>query len=122
VYRLRFHRSAAASFGGTMVVDRRNHYRLTYYCEAQLEGLDVGRVPCRLADISVGGAFIEARTVLPVGARAAIRFSLGGREIVAVGEVRYSAPGIGMGLRFIDLPETEEMAIRTFVLKQGGRR
>ncbi len=99
--------------------DRRSHARKAFYCEAQLEGLDVGRTPCRLADISVGGAFVEARTVLPVGASTHVRFRLGGREISSRAEVRYTVPGIGMGLRFTGLSAAEQGLILAFVLGQS---
>jgi hypothetical protein len=98
-----------------MAGERRTHRRLTHYAEAELEGLDVGRVPCRLAEVSEGGAFVEARTVLPSGAQTRLRFQLAGREIAARVEVRYSALGIGMGLRFVDLPDADREAIREFV-------
>jgi len=101
--------------------DRRRHYRLTYYCEATLAGLDVGRLPCRLADIGPGGAFVEARTVLPVGACTNLRFELAGRDVAVESEVCYSAPGIGMGVRFKDLPELERAHIQTFIIQQAKR-
>jgi len=98
-----------------MAEERRAHRRLTHYAEAELEGLDVGRVPCRLAEISEGGAFVEARTVLPTGAKTNLRFELAGREIAVQVEVRYSAPGFGMGLRYVELPATDAAAIRAFL-------
>jgi hypothetical protein len=102
--------------------DRRVHYRLTYYCEAELEGLAVGRVPCRVADIGVGGVFVETRAVLPLGATTRIRFQLAGEDIAADTEVRYSAAGFGMGLRFLNLPDLEQARIRTFILKESSKR
>ncbi len=98
-----------------MGAERRTFKRVVHYAEAELEGLDVGRVTCRLAEIGEGGAFVEARTVLPPGARTRLRFELSGREIASQVEVRYSAPGIGMGVRFIDLPPDAADAIRAFV-------
>jgi hypothetical protein len=103
--------------------DRRSSARRPYYCEAHLEGLDVGRVPCRMADISVGGAFVEARTQLPAGARTRIRFHLAGREFVADAEVRYTSPGIGMGLHFIGgLSADDQCLILSFVMGQAAAR
>lgn len=95
--------------------ERREHDRITYFTEAWLDGLDVGRIPCRLSDISVGGAFLDARTTLPVGTRARLRFRLDEQEIEVVAEVRYSAPGFGMGLRFLDLTENDRRVIQSFV-------
>ena len=102
--------------------DRRAHYRLTFYCEAQIEGLDLKRSSCRIADIGVGGAFVEASTVLPVGARTSVRFALLGHEITTAAEVRYSTPGIGMGLRFVNLSELGEVVIRTLIATEAAER
>ena len=102
--------------------ERRRFVRQPYFCEARLEGLDVARVPCRLADISVGGVFVEARTLLPVGARTRLRFHLGNREVATTAEVRYTSPGIGMGLRFLDLQPADRASILAFVIGQTVAR
>jgi len=95
--------------------ERRQHARVTYFTEASLEGLDVARVPCRLSDLSAGGAFVDARTNLPTGARVQMRFRLADREISVVAEVRYMVPGIGMGVRFVDLTEPDLALIHSAV-------
>lgn len=99
---------------------RRQYARVTYYSEAELEGLDVSRVPCRLAELGAGGAFVEARTNLPVGGRAAIRFRLGEGDILAQVEVRYAFDGIGMGLQFTQVSDADRQTIARFVDQQGG--
>lgn len=100
---------------------QRRYARVTYYSEAELEGLDVSRVPCRLAELGAGGAFVESRTNLPVGGRASIRFRLGESEIVAQVEVRYAFAGIGMGLQFTQVSDADKQTIASFVEQQGGR-
>jgi hypothetical protein len=100
--------------------ERRSDVRLPYYCEAKLEGLDVGRSTCRLADISVGGAFVEARTLLPVGTVARLQFRLAGREVTADAEVRYTCPDVGMGLRFVNLAPADRYLILSFVVGQSA--
>jgi hypothetical protein len=93
--------------------ERRNSRRVTFYCEAHLEGIDVSHANVRLADLSVDGAFVDARTVLPPGAVARLRFTLLEREVSALAEVRYSMPGMGMGLRFKELsPEARDLIAR----------
>jgi len=101
--------------GAMGLAERRQHARVAYFTEASLEGLDVARVPCRLSDLSVGGAFVDARTNLPAGARVQMRFRLAEREISVVAEVRYSAPGIGMGLQFVDLSDPDRVLIDSAV-------
>ncbi|HEY3380738.1 MAG TPA: PilZ domain-containing protein [Vicinamibacterales bacterium] len=87
--------------------DRRKSTRITYFCEAELEGIDVSRLQVRIADLSVEGAFVDARTVLPSGSVARLRFTVLGKEITVQAEVRYSMPSFGMGMRFLGLsPES----------------
>lgn len=95
--------------------DRRKSRRVTFFCEAHLEGIDVSHANVRLADLSAEGAFVDARSVLPPGAVATLRFTLLGEEVAARAEVRYSMPGMGMGLRFVDLPPGARDRIVRFV-------
>ena len=97
------------------VADRRRHDRITFFTEAWLEGLDVSRVPCRLGDLSVGGAFVDARTNLPPGTRIVMRFRVADREVTAIAEVRYAAPGIGMGLPFLAMSDDDRELISSTV-------
>jgi hypothetical protein len=95
--------------------ERRNSRRVTFFCEAHLEGIDVSQANVRLADLSVDGAFVDARTVLPPGAVARLRFTLLDQEVAVKAEVRYSMPGMGMGLRFLDLSPEARALIARFV-------
>ena len=85
--------------------DRRQPRRVTYFIEARLEGIDVGRSNVRIADLSEGGAFVDARTVLPAGTIARLHFAIGSTEVSVLVEVRYSMAGFGMGVRFIDVDD-----------------
>jgi hypothetical protein len=98
--------------------ERRGSRRVTFFCEARLEGIDVANASVRIADLSVDGAFVDARTVLPPGAIANLRFSLPDCEVSVRTEVRYSMPGMGMGLRFVDLTPEVRDAIARFVDSQ----
>ncbi len=95
--------------------ERRKAARVTYFAEAWLEGLDVSRTVVRLGDLSIEGAFVDARTVLPPGTIARLRFRLEEREIGVMTEVRYAIPAIGMGLHFLDLAPEDRAAIQAFV-------
>ncbi len=98
--------------------ERRRSKRVQFYCEAALEGIDVARANVRVADLSVDGAFVDARTVLPPGVVARLRFTLMGRELNTMAEVRYSLPGMGMGLRFLDLDDEDRQLLAAFVSAQ----
>jgi hypothetical protein len=98
--------------------ERRSSRRVTFFCEAHFEGFDVAHTNVRLADLSVDGAFVDARTVLPPGAITRVRFTLLDEEVSAKVEVRYSMPGMGMGIRFLDLSPAALAVIERFVSSQ----
>jgi hypothetical protein len=99
--------------------NRRQSPRVAYFAEADLEGIDVGRVNVRLSDVGPEGAFVDSRTVLPSGAKAKLRFTLLGHEINVLAEVRYSMPSFGMGIRFLDLRLEDRQFIEAFVASAG---
>lgn len=98
--------------------ERRGSRRVPFFCEAALEGIDVARSNARLADLSVDGAFVDARTVLPGGAVTRLRFTILSKEISVAAEVRYSLPGMGMGMRFLDLAPGDRALIESFLATQ----
>ncbi len=78
-------------------------------------------------DIAAGGLFIATLTILPVGTCVSVKFSLpNGTQIRANGEVRWvrvfdeRSPQMlpGIGIQFVDLPETEKLAIEAFVAQR----
>mgnify|MGYP001796403916 CR=1 FL=1 len=100
--------------------DRRGAKRVGCFAEAEIEGIDVShRQQVRLADLSTGGAFIDVRTVLPTGTTARLRFTVLGRDISVLAEVRYSMPSFGMGVRFLDLRPEDQAFIEQFISQQA---
>lgn len=99
--------------------DRRESKRVTFYCEARLDGMDVAYANVRLSDLSVDGAFVDARTVLPEGAVTGIHFRILSTDVSLNAEVRYSMPGMGMGLRFLNPSPEVRQTIERFLLTQG---
>lgn len=95
--------------------ERRESKRVTFFCEARLEGLDVANSQVRLADLSVDGAFVDTRMVLPAGAVTRLHFTVLGKDVVVNAEVRYSMAGMGMGLRFLNLSPEARETIERFV-------
>lgn len=100
--------------------DRRATKRITFFAEAELEGIDTSRrLQVRLADLSTGGAFVDTRTVLPSGTAARLKFTVIGKEINVLAEVCYSMPSFGMGMRFLDLRPEDRALIEQFISQQG---
>jgi hypothetical protein len=100
--------------------DRRQSRRTSYFIEARLEGIDVGRSDVRIADLSPDGAFVDARTVLPVGTIARLRFAVDAAEVSVLVEVRYSMVGFGMGVRFIDVDDATRRALSSAIAERNG--
>jgi uncharacterized protein (TIGR02266 family) len=95
--------------------ERRGSIRVPYLCEVQCEGIDFGTLTTRINDLSTGGVFIDAETPFPVGSSFAFKFRVPDKEVRVTGEVRYSMPKIGMGVRFLDLGAEDLAAISSVV-------
>jgi len=61
-------------------------------------------------DISLGGLYITTQTRVPVGARLALRIPIGGDHVIVTGEVVYSNPGEGVGVKFHELTDDTRRA------------
>lgn len=83
--------------------DRRAAKRITHICEVECEGAGVTRLNTRVNDLSVTGVFIDSMTCFPVGSILKLRFRVRNVMIETEGEVRYSMPQVGMGVRFLNL-------------------
>jgi c-di-GMP-binding flagellar brake protein YcgR len=74
-------------------------------------------------DLSAGGAFLQASSLLEVGEEVALEFRLGGGRLVRarcrVVRVERSAP-TGMGITFTKLDEQDRAALKAFVASRGG--
>jgi PilZ domain len=61
-------------------------------------------------DISVGGLYMSTQTEIPIGSTLSMRIPMGEQHVVIKGDVVYSNPGHGVGVRFHRLPdEAREM-------------
>ncbi len=72
----------------------------------QYEGTEE-RIISRVPDVSTTGMFINTSRTYIEGAVLNLSFclALSGLEVHARGEVRYSIPGVGVGVQFIDIAE-----------------
>jgi hypothetical protein len=69
--------------------------------------------------LSASGVFIDSMTCFAVGSTIRLRFRLGDIVIDTQGEVRYSMPHVGMGVRFLGLKPEESAAIEALVSGSG---
>ena len=79
--------------------ERRQYDRSRLIVDVHFDGADsIGVASTK--DISLGGLYLTTQTSIPVGATLALRIPLGGRHVVVKGDVVYSNPGQGVGVRF----------------------
>jgi hypothetical protein len=90
----------------------------------QYEGTEE-RIISRAPDVSTTGMFINTSRKYAEGAMLNLSFclALSGVEVRARGEVRYCLPGVGVGVRFVDVAENAIHSIeREIQLLRNTRR
>jgi PilZ domain-containing protein len=92
----------------------RSFYRYKYITDLSItyEGHG-GEVRLHTPDISSQGMFIHTSIVVPEGAVILVKFRLRRTnfEVRARSEVRYSLPGVGVGVEFVDISPEARQAI-----------
>jgi uncharacterized protein (TIGR02266 family) len=99
--------------------DRRHHARLSIAVEVDF-GSENNFYSAKTRDISVGGLFIESDFALPIGTRLRIDLKFLQKRVDAEAEVTWVLMGegeqaVGMGVRFVDLPERATKNIEAFM-------
>ena len=84
--------------------ERRQFDRSRLIVDVRFDGGDATGV-ASTKDISLGGLYMSTKTEIPMGKTLALRLSLSGQQIVVKGDVVYSNPGHGVGVRFHRLAE-----------------
>lgn len=80
-----------------------------------------GRREARVSDLSMGGCFVDSIISVTDGDTIAFELLLSNNEQMKLtGEVVYSMPNIGFGIRFNDLTEEQEFQLELLILKHGG--
>ena len=92
--------------------ERRQYDRSRVIVDLHFDGGDATGV-ASTKDISMGGLYMSTQADIPVGETLALRIPLAGQHVVIKGDVVYSNPGHGVGVRFHRLPnETRELMER----------
>ena len=95
--------------------ERREEKRISYVCEVECHGAGLGRLVTRINDLSISGAFIDSTTCYASGTVLDLRFRINNVTIETSAEVRYSSPGKGMGVRFLDLKPEYATALECLI-------
>ena len=90
--------------------ERRQFDRARLIVDVHFDGAESTGV-ASTKDISPGGLYMTTQTRIPVGAMLALRIPIGGDHVIVTGEVVYSHPGEGVGVRFHELSEDTRRAL-----------
>jgi hypothetical protein len=86
--------------------ERRQHDRARLIVDVHFDGAESTGV-ASTKDISPGGLYMTTSTELPVGAILAMRIPIGTKPVIVKGEVIYSNPGEGVGVKFRGLSDED---------------
>lgn len=73
------------------------------------------KVSGRTADLGLGGCYVDALTTFPAGTNVRVRISRGGHTFEANARVLYGKPGMGMGISFLEMGETEKALLERWI-------
>ena len=84
--------------------DRRQYDRSRLIVDVHFDGAESTGV-ASTKDISLGGLYMTTQTRIPVGSMLALRIPIGSDHVIVTGEVVYSSPGEGVGVKFHKLAD-----------------
>ena len=91
--------------------ERRSEPRTTLIAQAEVADIASGvKLSARVSDLSLSGCYLDALTPLPEGSQVHIRISFNDERLALPAIIRFSHPGLGMGVRF-EAPTGEQMQI-----------
>ena len=97
--------------------EKRGAPRVRYISDVECESAGLC-LTARTSDISASGVFIHSKLSCEAGSILKLRFPVSSTQIEAVGEVCYSIPHIGMGVRFLELKPEYRSAIEELIENQ----
>jgi hypothetical protein len=86
--------------------DRRKHPRVTHLFVGQWHAAS-GAAQVRVADLSVGGCFVQSLAQPAKGEMTSVTVTVGEREFTFSGRVVYIEPGMGFSMKFGPMPASE---------------
>ena len=90
--------------------DRRQFDRSRLIVDVHFDGAESTGV-ASTKDISLGGLYMSTQMRIPVGSMLALRIPIGGDHVIVRGEVVYSNPGEGVGVKFHELTDDTRRAL-----------
>jgi len=91
---------------------KRKHKRVRYHANVILNN----SITAKGIDISEGGVYVYTGRSFPIGSIVNIILPLDSNKISARAKVMHDQAGIGMGLKFIDLTDSQKVILKKFIL------
>jgi hypothetical protein len=96
-------------------VEQRKYTRFKCHNSVELHTQGGASFWATIADLSLGGCYVEMAIPLPPGTKVKVGIWIGETKCWADCEVAYSTPGFGTGVRFKLISETDLERIRQFL-------
>ena len=74
-----------------------------------------GTKMCTSMDICEGGLYVSAIQVFEKNSIVDLAIPFKGAKVMFKAQVQYCQPGIGMGIRFVDMGENQKAAVRELI-------
>ena len=97
------------------LAEKRKHPRSKCHNSVELHTQDGASFWATIADLSIGGCYVEMAIPLPPGTKLKIGIWIGETKACADGEVAYSTAGLGTGVKFNRISESDLDRIRQFL-------
>jgi PilZ domain len=95
--------------------DRRTSPRVRCLVSAELHSAESPTTWAKATDLRVGGCFLEMPIPMKQGAKVEIALWISGAKLRLQAEVVSSAPGYGIGIKFLDVSPQDAEILRGFI-------
>ncbi|MGH9687780.1 MAG: PilZ domain-containing protein [Candidatus Acidiferrales bacterium] len=113
----------ASPKSATKEAERRTSDRHIFTASAEVVDLSSGaRFATRTTDLGPGGCFIDTLVPLPVGAKVHVGVRKGKTQLDTNGVVVYSQAGLGMGIAFDSLDQSQRDALEKWLVEITGSK
>jgi len=115
------HKSVSKSATGE--AERRGNDRHAITASAEVVELSSGaKFATRTTDLGPGGCFVDTMVPFPVGANVRVKVHKGKTQFETGGLVVYSQAGLGMGIAFSDMEESQRSALDHWLADLTGEK
>lgn len=97
------------------LAERRQHTRFRCHNSVELHTQAGATFWATIADLSVGGCYVEMAIPLPPGTKVSVGIWIAETKAWADCEVAFSSPGFGIGLKFKRISETDLARVRQYL-------